>query len=412
MRSGRPEGDAPGRSDRPNKDGSKRVYWVASKEARGAGYVPETVRIHETDGDIIANRCRALQAEMLQWLAERSGARALKGPPSINDLAKAYRTREESAYHTVKWNTRRTYDKVLDMMERGFGETKLYAIKLADIQRWYRATRYPDGRGPGKPDHARTAHGLVAMLRRIARFGAAIEVRDCARIAMILESTKWEGAPKRSVALEFGHVEAVRAMAHGMGRPSLALCTALQWELMLRQRDVIGEWEPFDAAATPPPGPKINGRVWRNGLTWTDIDDRWILTKRTTKTGAIVRVDLTMLPMAIEELKRVPVEKRIGPVIADEAAGRPYAENRYQQEWRKVANAAGVPKDLWNMDARSGAATEADDAGASRSDLQRGMGHSDPKTTTRYVRGDALPSARRVATLRVAHRSKSDPERR
>ncbi len=123
MRSGRPEGDAPSRTDRKNRDGSVRVYWVASKEARGAGYEPETVRIHEIDGDVIAARCRAMQAEMLQWLVEPSGAKAPKGPPSVNDLVKAYRSREESAYHSVKRNTRRTYDKVLDTMERGFGET-------------------------------------------------------------------------------------------------------------------------------------------------------------------------------------------------------------------------------------------------------------------------------------------------
>ena len=117
--------------------------------------------------------------------------------------------------------------------------------------------------------------------------------------------------------------------------------------------------------------------------------------------------DLTLMPMAMEELQRVATANRDGPVIVDEAAGRPYAENCYQQEWRKVADAAGVPRGVLNMDARSGGATEADEAGAARSDLQRGMGHSDPKTTTRYVRGETLPSARRVATARAAHRVRS-----
>ena len=181
------------------------------------------------------------------------------------------------------------------------------------------------------------------MLRRITQFGAAIEMKDCTWIAMILESTKWEGAPKRSVALELAHVEAVRAKAHEMGRPSLPHGTALQWELMLRQRDVIGEWEPYDVEGPVPPGPKINGRVWANGLTWADISDNLILTKRTTKTGAIVSFDLTLLPMAMDEIGRVPKAKRIGPVILDEASERPYAENRYQQEWRKVPTLPACP---------------------------------------------------------------------
>src|SRR5262249_46543888 len=41
------------------------------------------------------------------------------------------------------------------------------------------------------------------------------------------------------------------------------------------------------------------------------------------------------------------------------AAIRPYA-----REWRVVARAAGVPDQVWNMDARAGGISEADDAGA------------------------------------------------
>ncbi len=406
MRSGRPEGDAPGRKSRTNADGSTRVYWMASKDAVAAGFQPESVRLHGDD-EAVAGRCRVLQAEMLQWLAERAGIKTPRVDPTVNDLIRAYRTRDESAYHGVKWNTRRTYDKVLDMMERGFGSTALRAIKLGDIKRWYDATRYPDGRGAGRIDHARTAHGLVAMLRRVILFGASIEMKECARIAVILQSTKWQNSPKRVVTLELHHVVAFCRMAHEMGRPSLALGTAIQWETMLRQRDVIGEWEPYEADGPAPDGSKINGRVWVNGLLWSDISPEWVMRKTTTKTRTPMTFDLTLMPMAMEELRRVAPAKRDGPIIIDETAGRPYAENRYQQEWRKVADAAGVPRGVFNMDARSGGATEADEAGAARSDLQRGMGHSDPKTTTRYVRGETLPSARRVATARAAHRVRS-----
>ena len=155
------------------------------------------------------------------------------------------------------------------------------------------------------------------------------------------------------------------------------------------------------------PGQKINGRVWANGLLWSDISAEWLLRKTTTKTGTPMSFDLTLMPMALDELRLVPAAKRDGPVIVDENAGRPYAENRYQQEWRKVADAAGVPRGVFNLDARAGGATEADVAGAARSDLQRGMGHSDPKTTTRYVRGDTLSAACRLASARAAHRARS-----
>ena len=173
-------------------------------------------------------------------------------------------------------------------------------------------------------------------------------------------------------------------MAHEMGRPSLALGTALQWETLLRQRDVIGEWEPYDQDAKPMEGWTINGRVWVNGLEWEMVGRDWTLSKRTTKTGAVVTLDLTALPLALAELQRVKLADRKGAIIIDEAAGRPYAENRYQQEWRKVA----------------------DEAGAARSDIQRGMAHSDPKTTSSYVRGNALEQGRRMAAQRQALRAR------
>jgi integrase len=110
--------------------------------------------------------------------------------------------------------------------------------------------------------------------------------------------------------------------------------------------------------------------------------------------------------MALAKSQSVPDGQHFGPVIVDETAGRPYDENRCQQEWRKVANADGVPQGVFNMDATAGGATEAKDAGANRSDVQPMMGHADPKTTTRYVRRDALAPGRRVATLRVARRAR------
>ena len=60
----------------------------------------------------------------------------------------------------------------------------------------------------------------------------------------------------------------------------------------------------------------------------------------------------------------MPTSARVGPVIIDETAGRPYAKHAYAREWRTIARMAGIPDGVWNMDARAGAITEAEDAGA------------------------------------------------
>ncbi|MCW6513145.1 integrase [Lichenifustis flavocetrariae] len=414
MRSGRPEGDAPGRSDRRNRDGSLRVYWVAAKEAAKAGYEPATVRIHEADAEAISARCRVLQAEMQEWLAERSAAAARPGKKTINFLIREYRSWSESPFQEVKWNTRRTYGKMLDKMERAVGQTELAAIALADIKRWYAAARYPDGKGRDKPDQVRTAHGFVSMLRRIVSFGVAIEMKECVRLAVILANARFEAPAKRVTVLELEHIEAVRVAAHAAGRPSLAIGMALQWELMLRQRDVIGEWEPIDPDIGAESPFVINGRQWVNGLTWEGVSPSWILTKVTTKTGSEVRFDLSLCPTVMEELNKVPLASRRGPLVIDENADppRPYAEHAYHREWRIVADAAKVHRGLFNMDARAGGATEAGDAGADLDDIRPTMGHARSETTVRYLRGTKLAPSSRVASARAAHRSKKAPNSR
>ncbi|WP_442786002.1 PAS domain S-box protein [Methylobacterium sp. C25] len=85
-------------------------------------------------------------------------------------------------------------------------------------------------------------------------------------------------------------------------------------------------------------------------------------------------------------------------------AGRPYAESAYGREWRVVARAAGVPDNVWNMDARAGAITEAEDAGADLDHIRSAAAHSQTATTQRYSRG-ALGKSRHVAELRIAHRA-------
>ncbi|WP_164547594.1 MULTISPECIES: hypothetical protein [unclassified Bosea (in: a-proteobacteria)] len=48
-----------------------------------------------------------------------------------------------------------------------------------------------------------------------------------------------------------------------------------------------------------------------------------------TKTGALVSHDLKLLSLTMDLLAKIPVEQRIGALIVDETAGRPYAEFAY-----------------------------------------------------------------------------------
>jgi hypothetical protein len=152
------------------------------------------------------------------------------------------------------------------------------------------------------------------------------ELPECKRLYEVLEHARFSQPARRRVAMELAHVEAFIAQALETNRLSLALGTAIQFETAMRQKDVIGEWEPIpdhDGAT----GIVLNGRRWVNGLTWAGIAADMVVRKATTKTGAFAAHDLKLCPLVVTLLDRVPADRRVGPLILDETAGRPFAES-------------------------------------------------------------------------------------
>ena len=399
----------PGLKRRLNKDSRVRLYWVARADLAKAGYKPKTVPLHYDWQDLeqhqlISSACLKFQAEMLEW----SSGRRDTAPPfdgTIKGLSRQYQRDEASPYGRLKWNTQRTYDHVLETIEKAFGDRALSYIGLKDFRRWYEAARKP--KTPGGKERIRKAHGIISMLRRLVSYGVAAELPECARLASILRETSFEQPAQRRARLMLEHVEAFIPVAIKRGRLSLALGTAFQFETTLRQRDVIGEWEPLKDGDEPS-GIVLRGRRWVNGLTWADISKDFEIYKVTTKTGAIAAHDLKLCPLVMKVVGMIPADKRVGPLIIDEEACRPYAEHAYSREWRVIADAAGVPRAVWTMDARAGGISEGDEAGADLDDIRAQAAHSQASTTIRYVRG-TIGKSRRVAQLRPAHRAERKP---
>lgn len=403
--------DAPGLKVRRNKDGTARLYWVARSDIRKSGYQPETVRLHYDVDDprervLIEATCKRLQAEMFAW---RSGKRDNRRPfdGTISSLVRLYQTDEASPYRELKWNTRETYDQVLRVIDRAFGKRTLANLSLADFRRWYDEAKKP--KTPDGPERVRKAHGIINMFRRLFAYGIAAEHAGCARLAAILDATRFKQPKRRRIRMDLHHLDAFIPKAIEAGRLSLALGTAIQFETGMRQKDVIGEWEPHEARSEIG-GILLKGKRgrrmlrWVNGLTWADLSNGNVLVKETTKTGAMVAHDLALCPITLDLMARVAPEAKVGPVIIDEVAGRPYAKDAYAREWRLIARAAGIPDEVWNMDARAGAITEAEDAGADLDEIRGAVGHTQASTTARYSRG-ALGKSRKVAALRQAHRA-------
>ncbi|NMN58020.1 hypothetical protein FHT36_001922 [Xanthobacter sp. SG618] len=404
---GQPPGDAPGLKWRSRKKG-RAAYWVARHDIVKKGYRPETVRIHfnpqEPDHlQEIAARCRVLQQEMLTWAGEgRAAAETRPHDGSMASLIRLYQTDEASPYRDIKWNTRRTYDQIVRYIETSYGLVALHEIGIRDIRRWYDQAKAP--KDPRSPETTRKAHGVVTMLRRLFGYGVMAEVPECERLARIMAEARFKQPARRRERLDASHVTAFIASAIESGRLSLALGTAIQFETTLRQRDVIGEWLIDDGTAAN--GVVHKGRRWSDGLTFENISGT-VIRKRTSKTGKVVEHDLSDLPDTLAELDLIPVDRRTGPIVLNEETGLPYTKLNYIKWFRIIARKVGLPDEVWNMDARAGAVTEALDAGAQPNDVMNAAGHTQLSTTQGYDR-TSLQKASRVAKLRVASRRKSN----
>lgn len=393
--------DSPGLKRRRLADGNVSSYWVASNVAKDiADYPLKTVRLHGTE-DEISQRCRVLTSELKLWLSDRG-----KGPQPLFDgtikgLIAVYCKTAESPYHNVKHNTRRMYDQSLDLLEKSVGARQLSKLTGLDFTRWYNNLKLPAK--AGGDERQRRAYKAMQLVRIIVKFGVVANISECVRLATILQNMEFSAPAARTQHITYAQVEAICSVALKKGRLSIALAQALQFELTLRQIDVIGIWEPLDNTVEHT-GIINKGRRWSGGLTWSHIDSQGILSKITTKTGQIAEHDTTAYPFLRKLLEMVPLQNRIGPIIINENTGLPYGHKQFATIWREIATECGVAKDVWNRDSRAGGVTEGSDAGANIEHLRHHANHSNISTTIRYDR-KTVEKTRTVAELRIAHRS-------
>jgi hypothetical protein len=279
----------------------------------------------------------------------------IKGEPfdgSLRGLAHCYRTNENSAYQKLRYKTRESYDNQLRRLENDFGTERVEDI---DAERILRA--HKEWTGAGR--HLAMGHSLIGMMRMLATFGSTIlKDRACRELRVMLHDMKFPTSKRRtdrSLTADQAHL--IRAMAHQMGRPSIALAQALQFGLKLGQKDVIGEWLPL----TEPGFSDVisDGKRWFRGLRWEQIDANFFLRRTASEGGRDIEVDLRSSPIVMEELtkelarlggKRPPS----GPVVICEWNDLPWTQYEFRRWWRKVADAAGIPNNVKNMDSFAG----------------------------------------------------------
>lgn len=314
---------------------------------------------------------------------------------TLGGLIEAYQTHKASNYHKLRYHVRKNTLTVLRRLSEAYGPTPLPAIRASTIQIWY------DGwAGTGK---VAMAHSFIAQMRTMFGFGLLmLEEKECERLCITMNKMRFRSVDPRSVWLTADQATAIRKAAREhFGWYSLALAQAIQFELMFRQRDAIGEWVPENE-----PGEsdvRHNGMKWLRGVRWEAIDDNLILRHLTSKRQKIIEVNLRNAPMILEEMEFINNRPLTGPIVINDVTGLPWSANEYRRKWRLVANFCGVPKDVKNCDSRAGAITEATEAGADIEHVRHAATHSDITQTQTYSRG-AAKKIENVQQKRLSHR--------
>src|SRR5690606_34321803 len=152
-----------------------------------------------------------------------------------------------------------------------------------DFRRWYSEW--------GSKGRVRRAHGAIRKLRLLLSFGVQEKLSGCLAAREILSLMQFDAPATRKVKMEYEHALAICDKAIELGRPSIALTQAIQWDTALRRIHIIGEWLPV---ASGDGGGIIRGGTQWKGLTAADISSDMILSvPETSKNKAATRHDLT-----------------------------------------------------------------------------------------------------------------------
>ena len=373
-------------------------YWVARQIVRDTkGFPDRAIRLPSgVDPEALCELCRDHTTRLLDWIANSERGAQFGYDGTIRSLSRLYQRHPDSPFHDVRRNTRKAYTDSLKVIENTVGNRLIQVVTVIDVRRWFKLWRAPAVENA--PPRLSRAHDAISMLRTILRFGFALGHRDCESLVARLAMVRFENAGAREQEMTAAQAAAfIRvALARGDDRGRyMAIGVAAQFELALRQKDIIGEWGP---AILGTPGAVYAGaEMWTGRFYWENVPG-WRLRLKTARAEFF----LDDYPLLFPLLESMPHDQRTGAIVKGEH-GLPIRERSYRRWFREIARAAGIPDEVWSMDSRAGAATEADAAGADLKSISDLLTHAEPRTTLRYIRS-TNKRVREVAKARAQNR--------
>lgn len=396
-----------------------RRYWLANQARRGkaAYYRPKSIELPmHADKAELERLCKKYTVDLDAWIEQPGPQVRTVYDGTMRSACRIYQEHEDSSFNLVKYNTQATYLTSLRLIERTVGHLKIPDVTVPQVRGWHRKWLEPSR--PGGREHVKRAEDAIAMVRAVLRFMASLRTHDgCKQLSDELAHVRFAGSRPREQYMTIDYVRSFLDAAGAMWARgeiplvvarSVMIGVAAPFETLLRQRDIVGEWARKGARRKLPPDITVieAGRdVWIGYFVWENFKNwRWVM--RTSKSSYRESGDfrLDKLSLLYPLLGSVPYCDRVGAVVKGED-GLPIRYRTYARWFRVIARRAGIPDDVWLMDARAGGATEADMAGASIGDIQGAMRHKNPTMTARYIRSGPGRKITAVADARAKKRA-------
>jgi len=189
----------------------------------------------------------------------------------------------------------------------------------------------------------RRAYWCVQVLRIVMKYGKGLRNAACAELSGILTDIEFPTPKGRKQAMRAVQAEAIIAKAHEAGLPKLALAAALAVWLRAapeghhRRMDQDAGWRAVGRAAS-------FGKNTSNQTGGLRLEDQLHRDRRIRPPPLTDGHDATTAR---------PCDEPHRAVILDERTGKPYRQCGFARRFRALARAAGVPDDVWSMDARA-----------------------------------------------------------
>lgn len=411
-----------------------RGYWIARQDLADNGYPiksrplwpPANDPTAAPDWASLSRACDVLQDEMLKYGTQGFGVVDCSKifNDTIESLVKIYLTHKNSPYKKLRHHVQVTYSRRMAYIVRDFGQKKISTLTLDDFTEMHDFWLAPTERSNGKR-RVSHAHEQMVFVRQAFRLGKGLKLAGCRDAKDILDEMEFPNGKRRKTIVNDEQVRLIRSGAHARGKPSIALVQTLQDCLIVRQKDVLGEYIPL---SDPGMSDVHSGREkWVIGFRWEELDEHMVLRHRISKSirgrdavadldeGEVKEWSLPLYPPIMDELaliSGVPVASLTrdklpasGPMVVAEHNGKPWRQKVFATNWRKIARAVGIPDNVQSRDTRAGGATDAERKGADIEKVRQALGHSKPETTRIYERAQTEATAE-IAILRFGKKAK------